>query len=234
MKGSLILNTETILTLYSTPINSDLTEIMSIAYSQHITPDKLDEIFKMVVNSLIRHDKNLPRRRMRKHYKPYWNEELSRLKKEKVIAYKSWKSKGRPRDSENILYITYKANKKNFIKKLRLLHKACENDEITKVIKSPELIESFFGEAATRGWAGWWQYAKFSPHGITERKRRTASYSWSVLLSYKLICMWAFSSPLTIGYLCLAITRLGYTSQTLLNNSLFLSFLLFCFFLCYV
>ena len=49
---------------------------------------------------------------------------------------------------------------------------------------------------AARGRAGWWQYAKFSPHGITERKRRTASYSWSVLLSYKLICMWAFSSPL--------------------------------------
>ena len=48
---------------------------------------------------------------------------------------------------------------------------------------------------ATRGWAGWWQYAKFSPNGITEIKRRTASYSWSVLLSYKLICMWAFSSP---------------------------------------
>ena len=49
---------------------------------------------------------------------------------------------------------------------------------------------------AARGWAGWWQYAKSSPHGITERKRRTASYSWSVLLSYKLRCMWAFSSPL--------------------------------------
>ena len=47
-----------------------------------------------------------------------------------------------------------------------------------------------------RGWAGWWQYAKFSPHWITERKRRTSSYSWSVLLSNKLICMWAFSSPL--------------------------------------
>ena len=44
----------------------------------------------------------------------------------------------------------------------------------------------------TWGWAEWWQYAKISPHGITERKRRAASCSWSVLLSYKLICMWAF------------------------------------------
>ena len=50
--------------------------------------------------------------------------------------------------------------------------------------------------AATRGSAGWWQYAKVSPHGITERKRRTASYTWSVVLSYKLICMWAISFPL--------------------------------------
>ena len=110
----------------------------------------------MVVNSLIRHDKTLPRR-MRKHYKPYWNEELSRLKQEKVMAYKSWKSKGHPRDSGNILYITYKANKKNFIKKLRLLHKAYGNDEITKVIKSPELIESFLERllpGAAIGWAG--------------------------------------------------------------------------------
>ena len=41
--------------------------------------------------------------------------------------------------------------------------------------------------ATCRGWAGWWQYAKFSPHGITERKRRTAFFSWGVLLPYKLI-----------------------------------------------
>ena len=27
---------------------------------------------------------------------------------------------------------------------------------------------------------------------------RTASYSWSALLAYKLICMWGLSSPLTI------------------------------------
>ena len=45
---------------------------------------------------------------------------------------------------------------------------------------------------ASRGWAGWWQYAKISPHGIIERKRS----SWSVLFSYKLICMWAFRAPL--------------------------------------
>ena len=55
---------------------------------------------------------------------------------------------------------------------------------------------------AARGWEGWWQYAKFSPHGLTERKKRTISYSWSVLLSYKLICMWAFSSPLRFIPVC--------------------------------
>ena len=49
---------------------------------------------------------------------------------------------------------------------------------------------------AARGWAGLWQYAKISPHGITGRKRRAASCSWSVLLSYKLIWMWAFRAPL--------------------------------------
>ena len=49
---------------------------------------------------------------------------------------------------------------------------------------------------AARVWAGWWHYAKVSPHGITERKRRAASCSWSVFLSYKLICMWAFRAPL--------------------------------------
>ena len=45
---------------------------------------------------------------------------------------------------------------------------------------------------AARGWAGWRQYAKISPHGITERTRRAASCSWNILLSYELICMWAF------------------------------------------
>ena len=65
--------------------------------------------------------------------------------------------------------------------------------------------------AAARGWAGWWKYAKISPHGITERKRRAASCSWSVILPYKLICMWGFRAPLSryhkytlpAGHLCL-------------------------------
>ena len=49
---------------------------------------------------------------------------------------------------------------------------------------------------AGRGCTGGWQYAKISPHGITERKRMVTSCSWSVLLSYKLICLWAFRAPL--------------------------------------
>ena len=56
----------------------------------------------------------------------------------------------------------------------------------------PPNWKTWLQPVAARGWAGWWQYAKNSPHGITKRKRRAASCSWSVLLSYKLICMWAF------------------------------------------
>ena len=54
---------------------------------------------------------------------------------------------------------------------------------------------------AARVLAGWWHYAKISLHGITERKRRAASCSWSVFLSYNLICMWAFRAPLTFRYM---------------------------------
>ena len=58
---------------------------------------------------------------------------------------------------------------------------------------------------AATGCPGGWQYAKISPHGITERKRMAASCSWSVLLSYKPICMWAFRAPLRVGLCTLTV-----------------------------
>ena len=131
-------------TLYTDPVSRDLNVVLMKIENEVMNNEMINDLFKMVITSMIEHDKNLPRRLMRKHYKPYWNEELSNLKKDKVLTFRIWKSQGRPRDPTDISYINYKSSKKIFIKRLRALHRMYENDEISKIVKSSEIDRKYF------------------------------------------------------------------------------------------
>ena len=95
----------------------------------------------------------------------------------------------------------------------------------TRWVTADSSYRTWLLPGAARGWAGWWQYAKFSPHGITERKRRTASYSLSVLLSYKPMCMWAFRSPLNFSF---EVISFCFFSPILFSPLPFMTFQLYC------
>ena len=61
----------------------------------------------------------VPRKKYNKHQKPFWNQTLQRLKKNKQQAWHVWSSAGRPRDNENELWIQYKSANNDFQKEYK-------------------------------------------------------------------------------------------------------------------
>ena len=53
-----------------------------------VTPNTLDPLFQELTDILHRASSNLPRTKFVKRIKPYWNEELSHLKRDKVYTYR--------------------------------------------------------------------------------------------------------------------------------------------------
>ena len=85
-----------------------------------------------------------------KHIKPYWNADLSRLKREKIASYRTRVEAGRPRDPVNTLMVAYKTSKKLFAKTIRQLAKSYEADEICRAAKLAEVNRNSFWQLVKR------------------------------------------------------------------------------------
>ena len=69
---------------------------------------------------------------------------MDTLKVNKVRAYHLWVSAGRPRDSNDQMYIEYKKTKKCFMKRLTALSREYENGEILNAVRMAEMDRNFF------------------------------------------------------------------------------------------
>ena len=115
-----------------------------------ITPDILNSYFAELTSILHRAASDLHRSIFVKHIKPFWNAELSRLKREKIASYRSWVDAGRPRDPADPLMVAYKTSKKLFAKTLRQLAKSYEADEICRAAKLAEVNRNSFWQLVKR------------------------------------------------------------------------------------
>ena len=70
------------------------------------SPDLLDSYFEELTEILHSATALLPRTKYVSRLKPYWNDDLSFLKKEKVKTYRTWVAAGRPRDPLHPLMIS--------------------------------------------------------------------------------------------------------------------------------
>ena len=99
--------------------------------------NKLSEVLRSVSDTL-------PHTKYKCNLKPYWNRELTTLKRNKVTSYHNWVSQGRPRAADNNLYMKYKFDKNLFHKRIKAISKRYENDEIVDAVKSCELNRNAF------------------------------------------------------------------------------------------
>ena len=139
---------------YTIPVSEGLEAIM-MRY-EHLIPstDNIEDLVNEIVMVLRRGEKGVPKSSFKKHLKPYWSEELSRLKKEKVACYHAWVDAGRPRDYLNELWRENKLAKKKFAKKIRELSKAYEEMKIRETIRTAEVDNTSFWRILKRETSG--------------------------------------------------------------------------------
>ena len=119
----------------------DLTDRIN---SEVITADLLDTYFNDLTETLHDAAADLSRTKYVKHYKPYWNYELSQLKRVKVDTYRTWVNAGRPRAPDHPLMVAYKLSKKTFVRTIKRIAKQYENEEIYKAVRLSEIDRNSF------------------------------------------------------------------------------------------
>ena len=84
----------------------------------------LDKVVNDLTCLLTKSDKCLARSRYAKHVRPFWNNRLTCLKREKVNRYREWKANGRPRNNLSQFWIAYKNAKRPLDMRLRKFRKS--------------------------------------------------------------------------------------------------------------
>ena len=135
---------EQIKSLYTDPVSDSLITIVDEIDSDKIDSAQIDALCDSVVKVMNTASENIPSAKFCKHTKPFWNKELKRLKKIKVIKFHEWVKAGRPRDPGNIFWQAHKSAKKAFSKEIRKVSKQYENDQILTAIQKAEVDRNFF------------------------------------------------------------------------------------------
>ena len=128
---------------YTVPLIEPLSNLCTSMKATHSTSD-LDDVLEKVVEALKVADKAIPSTKFKAHLKPYWNQHLTLLKRDKVCKYKAWVSAGRPRNSESMVWILHKEAKKAFSRELRRLHHEYDAQRVNEAISSVGLDKVYF------------------------------------------------------------------------------------------
>ena len=109
-----------------------------------LNPERIDELFENIVNTLSTADRAIPRSKFKNHLKPYWSAELKELKREKMFWFRKWKEGGKSTNVNDPVRIQMKLSKKLFAKRLRAISKQYENDSIIEAASMAEIDRDKF------------------------------------------------------------------------------------------
>ena len=135
---------EVIFEKYTKPVEVEISKVLDELRMLTPTPENIDTYIDWMVEILKRNEINRPRSKVSVHLKPYWCDEFTRLKKDKVIHFRRWKDAGRPRDNTNLLRLRHLEAKKAFNKRLKMLGREYESKRLEEVIKSAEVNRNHF------------------------------------------------------------------------------------------
>ena len=88
--------------------------------------------------------KNIPTSKFRKHLRPYWNDRMNALKRDKTESYSTWVRANKPRDPNNPLWRSYKNAKKVFATELKTLSKKYDDEQIAHAVRAAEVDRGLF------------------------------------------------------------------------------------------
>ena len=130
--------------LYTIPLAGRLANIEQSLKDSDGTAADIDFAIDSITKSISDAAKSVPTSKYRPHLRPYWNSELTDLKRDKVIKYRSWRKAGSPRDETSTLWINHKRAKKAFSSALRRIARAYENEQVNNDMQSVGMDKSLF------------------------------------------------------------------------------------------
>ena len=129
---------------YQSPLAILLGDITDRIVHSECNPAEIDQFFDELIAMLHKAAEVIPRSKYVNHLKPYWDDELTHLKREKVKYFKIWKGKGRSREKEDPDRVNMCLSKKMFTKRLRQLSKSYYNEQIAKATQFAEIDKNMF------------------------------------------------------------------------------------------
>ena len=153
--------------LYQIPLGQQLEGVLNTIAHSDGTEGDIERIFDKLIKSLHGAAKAVPRSQFKRNLKPYWSEELRWLKKDKMFWFRRWKEEGRTLDADDPVRQRMKASKKLFAKRLRVISKQYEEDEIAKAASLAEIDRDSFWRVFKRmkGTGGKGVHAIKNPQG---------------------------------------------------------------------
>ena len=130
--------------IYTNPLEEFCEEILQNTNFDSLCPEGIDRVINEVTLKLVQNGNNLPKARFKKHIRPYWNGELSELKRDKVRAFRIWTLDGKPRDPMSPSWIAHKDAKRNFRRELKKVQNAYGQKQIQELVEFAEYDRNKF------------------------------------------------------------------------------------------
>ena len=155
---------------YQAPLDQSLRQLQFDIPGRGRAEVLIERSFERVIETLHKAARVIPRSRFKKNLKPYWTEELTMLKKDKMFWFKKWKEGGRTEDVHDHVRIQMKLTKKTFMKRLRALGRKYEEDKIARAANLAEYDRDGFWKMfkSTKGAGGTGVHAIKSPDGTVK------------------------------------------------------------------
>ena len=138
------LSQEELIAKYTNPVNQAMAPILTFLEREDVSRSDIDLAIKGIVALLDNASNAIPCSRFRRHLKPFWNEHLCLLKRNKVEKFRDWVNAGRPRGPEHSEWVEHVKAERIFRKEMRKLDKAYENRQVEQVIESATADRNIF------------------------------------------------------------------------------------------
>ena len=141
--------------LYELPLREGiLTQCNDVLNEGENCDRKVDRCVDKLVEVMHQAALKIPRAKFCARLKPYWNRELSELKRDKMYWFSRWKEEGRSTDEGDHTRQMMKLSKKYFIKRLRALSREYRNGIIAEAANKAEMDRDGFWKLMRRMRAG--------------------------------------------------------------------------------
>ena len=129
---------------YEIPVAQELHRVESCLDEPYVPSTIIDECMDWVISILHKGAEAIPKSKFVSHLKPYWNAELSALKKTKMMWFNRWKEEGRTLAADDPVRINMLQSKKEFNKHIKNISRQYQDNLIAEAASKAELKHDDF------------------------------------------------------------------------------------------